>query len=112
MALTGKRVLLVDDDNDILTSMHAAFEPTGAVIDTAGNGNKAVEPEKVPMTVDTIFDMASCSKSMGCGTSNMILIDRGKLSLKDTAGKYLPGMRTPESSSVRITASTMKIEIE
>ncbi len=42
-ALDGKRVLLVDDDPDILTSMQAAFEPTGAVIETANNGNKAVE---------------------------------------------------------------------
>ena len=41
--LDGKKVLLVDDDNDILTSMQAAFEPTGAVIDTAKDGNKAVE---------------------------------------------------------------------
>ena len=41
--LDGKRVLLVDDDGDILTSMQAAFEPTGAVVDTASNGNKAVE---------------------------------------------------------------------
>ncbi len=41
--LKDKRVLLVDDDADILTSMQAAFEPTGAVIDTANNGNKAVE---------------------------------------------------------------------
>ena len=42
-ALKDKRVLLVDDDQDILTSMQAAFEPTGATIDTANNGNKAVE---------------------------------------------------------------------
>jgi DNA-binding response OmpR family regulator len=41
--LDGKRVLLVDDDSDILSSMQAAFEPTGATIDTANNGNKAVE---------------------------------------------------------------------
>ena len=41
--LKDKRILLVDDDNDILTSMQAAFEPTGAVIETASNGNKAVE---------------------------------------------------------------------
>ena len=41
--LENKRILLVDDDNDILMSMHAAFEPTGAVIDTARDGNKAVE---------------------------------------------------------------------
>ena len=42
-ALENKRILLVDDDADILTSMQAAFEPTGAVIDTAKDGNKAVE---------------------------------------------------------------------
>ena len=42
-ALEGKRVLLVDDDPDILTSMQAAFEPTGATVETASNGNKAVE---------------------------------------------------------------------
>src|SRR3954467_12438792 len=42
-ALEGKRVLLVDDDNDILISMQAAFEPTGAIVDTAHDGNKAVE---------------------------------------------------------------------
>ena len=42
-ALKDKRILLVDDDHDILNSMQAAFEPTGAVVDTAGNGNKAVE---------------------------------------------------------------------
>jgi DNA-binding response OmpR family regulator len=41
--LEGKRILLVDDDPDILISMQAAFEPTGAVIDIANNGNKAVE---------------------------------------------------------------------
>jgi DNA-binding response OmpR family regulator len=42
-ALKEKKVLLVDDDQDILTSMQAAFEPTGAIIETAANGNKAVE---------------------------------------------------------------------
>ena len=41
--LDGKRILLVDDDNDILTAMQAAFEPTGATVETASNGNKAVE---------------------------------------------------------------------
>jgi DNA-binding response OmpR family regulator len=41
--LKDKRILLVDDDADILTSMQAAFEPTGALIETANNGNTAVE---------------------------------------------------------------------
>ena len=42
-SLKDKRILLVDDDPDILTSMQAIFEPTGATVDTANNGNKAVE---------------------------------------------------------------------
>lgn len=42
-SLESKRVLLVDDDHDILTSMQAALEPTGAIIETANNGNRAVE---------------------------------------------------------------------
>src|SRR5689334_527817 len=42
-SLKDKKILLVDDDHDILTSMQAAFEPTGAEIETASDGNKAVE---------------------------------------------------------------------
>src|SRR3954452_14564241 len=41
--LENKRILVVDDDQDILTTIQAVFEPTGAVINTANNGNKAVE---------------------------------------------------------------------
>ena len=41
--LNGKRILVVDDDSDILQSVQAAFEPTGAIIELANNGNKAVE---------------------------------------------------------------------
>lgn len=41
--LVGKKILLVDDDADILTAMSAAFEVTGAEILTASDGNKAVE---------------------------------------------------------------------
>jgi DNA-binding response OmpR family regulator len=55
--LTGKRILLVDDDNDILTSMQAVFEPTGAVIDTAGNGNKAVELAEKNQPDVVVLDM-------------------------------------------------------
>ena len=42
-SLENKRILVVDDDQDILSTIAAAFETTGAVIETANNGNKAVE---------------------------------------------------------------------
>lgn len=42
-ALAGKKILLVDDDPDILATLQAAFEPTGAQLMSTSNGNKAVE---------------------------------------------------------------------
>lgn len=48
-ALKGKKILIVDDDADIRATVQAAFEPTGAVLEMAENGNKAVEMiEKSP----------------------------------------------------------------
>src|SRR5580698_1446554 len=55
--LDGKKVLLVDDDNDILTSMQAAFEPTGATVEMASNGNKAVEMAEKSQPDLVILDM-------------------------------------------------------
>ena len=56
-SLKDKKVLLVDDDNDILTSMQAAFEPTGAEIETANNGNKAVELAEKSQPDLVVLDM-------------------------------------------------------
>ncbi len=53
-------------------------------------GYLAVEPEKIPMKVDTIFDMASVTKPTATATSIMILVDRGKINLDDKVSKYIP----------------------
>ena len=55
--LKEKRILLVDDDQDILTSMQAAFEPTGAVVEMANNGNKAVEIAEKSQPDLVVLDM-------------------------------------------------------
>ena len=39
----GKSILIVDDDAEILTAIKAALEDTGAAIDTAADGNQAME---------------------------------------------------------------------
>jgi CubicO group peptidase (beta-lactamase class C family) len=56
-------------------------------------GNKQVYPEPVPMDVNTVFDMASVSKSMSTAISAMILIERGQLRLSDRVDRYIPGFR-------------------
>jgi CubicO group peptidase (beta-lactamase class C family) len=53
-------------------------------------GNLAVEPAKVPMTEDTVFDLASLTKSIATATCVMILLDRGKIAVTDRVAKYLP----------------------
>jgi DNA-binding response OmpR family regulator len=70
--LDGKRVLLVDDDNDILTSIEAAFETTGATIETASNGNKAVELAEKSNPDLVILDM------MLPGRSGFLVLERLK----------------------------------
>ncbi len=62
----------------------------GKVVFRKAYGNKQVEPEAVPMTTDTVFDMASLTKPVATATSVMVLFDRGKLRLRDPAAKFLP----------------------
>ena len=42
-ALTGKSILLVDDDPDMITALQTILDGSGATIETAVDGNQAVE---------------------------------------------------------------------
>ena len=56
-------------------------------------GNKSVVPEVVPMTTDTMFDLASLSKCVGTTLSFMQLIERGYVRLTDPVNRYIPGFK-------------------
>jgi len=56
-------------------------------------GNKQVYPSVVPMEVNTVFDMASVSKSMSTAVSTMILIERGQLRMNDRVSMYIPNFQ-------------------
>lgn len=60
-------------------------------------GNKRVYPNVEPMTVNTIFDMASCSKSMSTAICTHILAERGKLRLLDPVSLYIPDFKSWQS---------------
>ncbi len=53
-------------------------------------GNKRLQPEAEPMTVDTVFDMASITKPVATATSIMLLVERGQLRLRDKVAEILP----------------------
>jgi DNA-binding response OmpR family regulator len=42
-ALSGKSILLVDDDPDMITALQTILDGSGATIETAVDGNQAVE---------------------------------------------------------------------
>jgi CubicO group peptidase (beta-lactamase class C family) len=53
-------------------------------------GNKSLKPTTQPMTTDTVFDLASLSKSVGCASSAIVLIDRHQLDPAEKLITYLP----------------------
>ncbi len=62
----------------------------GQVIYRKAYGERALEPRREAMTVDTIFDVASLTKVIVTTTAVMQLVERGKVRLNDPVAKYLP----------------------
>ena len=54
-------------------------------------GNRAVVPASEPMTLDTLFDLASLTKVVATTTSVMILLEEGKIRLSDRVSTFIPG---------------------
>ena len=62
----------------------------GAVIYRKAYGSRALEPKREPMTLDTVFDLASLTKVIATTTAVMQLVERGKVRMNDPVAKYLP----------------------
>ena len=72
----------------------------GKMVYLKSYGNKSVYPKVEKMDVNTIFDLASVSKSVGTAISVMQLVEAGKLRLTDNVSMYIPGFlpyEDPES---------------
>ena len=70
-------------------------------------GNRQVWPVVQPMTTNTIFDMASCSKAMSTAISALILCEEGKFRMFDAVNRYVPGFEdwkdeSGETTTIRI----------
>ncbi len=62
----------------------------GKVVLRRAYGMRALVPAPEPMTVDTVFDLASVTKVVATATSVMTLVEQGKVRLDDPVVKYLP----------------------
>jgi len=65
-------------------------------------GVKAVEPETLPMTADTIFDGASLTKVIATTPAIMRLVERGQLRLDDRVSRWIPGFEANGKGAVTV----------
>jgi CubicO group peptidase (beta-lactamase class C family) len=57
-------------------------------------GDRAVSPAIEPMTLDTIFDLASLTKVVATTTAVMMLVEDGTLRLSDRVAQFIPEFGT------------------
>jgi len=62
----------------------------GKVVYRKAYGNRALLPAKEPMTVDTVFDLASLTKVVATTSCVMKLFEEGRIWPDDPVTKYLP----------------------
>ena len=81
-------VVLVGRGDDVL--LHRAY------------GARRLLPHPVPMTVDTIFDLASLTKPFGTTLAVMSLVERGAVKLDAPLGRYLKEFRNKQFDEITI----------
>ena len=97
--MDAQRLALIDSTAEAAI---AAGDVPGAVIGVVRGdalvyekafGNKSLVLEKEPMTVETLFDLASVSKCVGTTIAIMQLVEKGQVRLVDPVHKYIPGFK-------------------
>lgn len=101
--LKDKRILLVDDDNDILFSLQAAFETTGAIIESASNGNKAVELAEANPPDLVVLDM------MLPGRSGFLVLEKIKAKKPRTAKPFVIMITGNQGGRHKMFAETLGV---
>jgi len=65
-------------------------------------GRRSIEPEKLPMTEDVIFDVASLTKVIAATTAVMQLAEKGKLNIDAPAYKYWPSLKANGKKNITV----------
>jgi len=65
-------------------------------------GRRALEPAPEPMTLDTIFDLASLTKVIATTTSVMKLVEDGRVRLTDRVSTFIPGFERYNKGDITV----------
>lgn len=65
-------------------------------------GHASLRPERLPMTRETIFDLASLTKPLATASAVMQLVAAGAIDLEEPVAKYLPAAGERGKEQVRV----------
>jgi CubicO group peptidase (beta-lactamase class C family) len=66
------------------------------------HGFASLVPDQVAMTEDTLFDLASLTKSVATTTAVMCLIAERQISLNDPVSRFIPDFLSPEREAITL----------
>lgn len=97
-------------DTIVLEGMENEFYPGGVLIvgqpgkilHAKAYGRKTFDPNSEPVTLDTIYDMASVTKVVGTATAAWLLIEDGTIGLDDRVADYIDGFDAGGKDQVTI----------
>ena len=74
----------------------------GEVVYERAFGARAVDDVVEPMTVDTVFDLASLTKAVATTTSIMVLLEEGRLRLRDPVVAHIPEFASHDKHTITV----------
>jgi uncharacterized protein YbbC (DUF1343 family)/CubicO group peptidase (beta-lactamase class C family) len=88
---------------DGITGAVLAVGHNGRIVHQKAFGYRALSPRREPMTVDTVFDLASLTKVVATTPSVLNLVQAGRLRLDDAVARHIPefGANGKENVTVR-----------
>ncbi len=101
----------LDRLDDVIRSAIADGQTPGAVAIVARHGKtvyrkafgkRSLVPVVEPMTLDTIFDLASMTKVMATAPAIMALVEEGRISLTDPVSRHLPDFGVNGKESITL----------
>ena len=109
LMLNADRIINDAVNNQEIPGAVLAVVKDGKMAYLKAYGNRQIVPSAEPMTANAIFDMASCSKSLGTAVCFMSLIEKGYVRLQDAVSTYIPGFNGWQSEDGK-NKSTIRIE--
>ena len=97
-------------DELVRDAMTAKLTPGAVVVVGRGDqtvyekafGFRATVPAEEPMTLDTVFDLASLTKVVATTTAVMTLVEEGRLRLNDTVASHIPGFERYGKGGIQV----------